>query len=81
MTFFRSSSPNFFIAAVPSAAVSSAGATPSDSISQNLRRVSSSESSPFNRKALSSGGRLRGALPHVIQPRRVSTATEPLVAL
>ncbi|KRZ82615.1 hypothetical protein T08_8036 [Trichinella sp. T8] len=77
----RSSSSNAFIAAVPSAAASSAGAIPSASISQNLRKSSSSEPSPCNTKTPASGVRFRTALPHVIQPRRVSTATDPPVAL
>ncbi|KRX84605.1 hypothetical protein T02_16167 [Trichinella nativa] len=77
----RSSSSNAFIAAVPSAAVSSAGAIPSASISQNLRKASSSEPSLCNKKTPASGARFRTAPPHVIQPRRVSTATDPPVAL
>ncbi|KRY07213.1 hypothetical protein T12_13998 [Trichinella patagoniensis] len=77
----RSSSSNAFIAAVPSAAVSSAGVIPSSSISQNLRKASSSETSPCNRKTPASGARFRTALPHVIQPRRVSMATDSSVAL
>ncbi|KRY27654.1 hypothetical protein T01_9067 [Trichinella spiralis] len=64
------SSSSFFIAAAPSATGSSTGAIPSDSISQNLRRGSSSEPSPFNKKTPVSMDRLRAALPHVIQPRR-----------
>ncbi|KRY44479.1 hypothetical protein T03_8395 [Trichinella britovi] len=77
----RSSSSNAFIATVPSAVASSAGAIPSASISQNLRKSSSSEPSPCSTKTPASGVRFRTALPHVIQPRRVSTATDPPVAL
>ncbi|KRY52769.1 hypothetical protein T03_13309 [Trichinella britovi] len=65
----RSSSSNAFIAAVPSAAVSSAGVIRSALISQNLRKASSSEPSHCNRKTPASGARFRLAFPHVIQPR------------
>ncbi|XP_003366183.1 keratinocyte proline-rich protein, partial [Trichinella spiralis] len=47
----------------------------------NLRKASSLEPSPCRRKTPASEARFRAALPHVIQPRRVSTATDPPVAL
>ncbi|KRX51442.1 hypothetical protein T09_11420 [Trichinella sp. T9] len=67
----RSSSSNAFIAAVPSAAASSAGAIPSASISQNLRKSSSSEPSPCNRKTPASGVRFRTAPPPRMEPWRL----------
>ncbi|XP_003369526.1 conserved hypothetical protein [Trichinella spiralis] len=74
------SSFNFFDATAPSAAGSSAGAIPDDSTSPNFRRELSPESSPFD-KTLASRDRLRAALTNLIQPRGVSTATDPPVAL
>ncbi|KRX21490.1 hypothetical protein T07_11705 [Trichinella nelsoni] len=74
------SSSSLFDAAAPSAAGSLASAIPDDPTSPNFRRGLSSESSPFD-KTLASMDRLRAALPHVIHPRRVSTATDPPIAL
>ncbi|XP_003368247.1 conserved hypothetical protein [Trichinella spiralis] len=74
------SSSNLFDATAPSAVGSLAGAILDDPTSPNFRRGLSSESSPFD-KTLASMDRLRAALPHVIHPRRVSTATDPPIAL
>ncbi|XP_003367987.1 conserved hypothetical protein [Trichinella spiralis] len=77
---YDASSSNLFDATAPSAAGSPAGAFLDDLTSPNFRMGLSSESSPFD-KTLASMDRLRAALPHVIHPRRVSTATDPPVAL
>ncbi|KRZ47822.1 hypothetical protein T02_11834 [Trichinella nativa] len=74
------SSSNLLDATVPSAAGFPAGAIPDDPTSPNFRRGLSSESSPFD-KTLALRDRLRAVLPHVIHPRRVSTATDPPIAL
>ncbi|KRZ80685.1 hypothetical protein T10_3361 [Trichinella papuae] len=61
--------------------MSSTGTIPNHSIYQNFRRVVSSGSSPFIRKTLASEDCFGSVLPQTIQPRRVSTATDPLVAI